>query len=96
MIKNLNGFPVNETLLFFGNEPQPSLSSIQTIVEKYLNIDKTVILSPGHKTGNIAHQIPIYLACKHTRYSHQVIANFFTNSSRYGVARAYYKAKKHG
>lgn len=69
---------------------QPSLTTIQKIVQRYFNVDDTVIASPGRKSGNLARQTAIYLAAKHTGHSHQTIANFFGKTSRYGVARSCY------
>lgn len=67
---------------------QPSLSTIKRVVQDYFEINEDEFAISGQKIGNKPRQIAIYLAGKHTCYSHQLIANFFARTSRYGVARS--------
>jgi hypothetical protein len=73
---------------------QPSLSTIQNVIRNYFQIDLEEITKSRQNLGNLPRRIAIYLASKHTSHSHQVIANFFGNTSRYGVTRIYHIVKQ--
>lgn len=72
---------------------RPSLPTIENITNNYFNIDQVELGARGKKPGNFPRQLAIYLAAQHTDHSHQEIADFFGDTSRYGVSKTYRRMK---
>lgn len=69
----------------------PSMSLIENFILHYYKISSTDIRKSRQNLGNMPRQVAIYLMVKHTKKTHQEIANHFGNISRYAVSQAYYR-----
>jgi len=71
----------------------PSLSTIHQTVSNHFKISRDEIKISKQRAGNLPRQVGIYMADKHTSHSHQVIANYFGGTSRYGIARSCHRIR---